>query len=132
MLSPLPRPNHGLQVILGSTPLLIRDGGLPHRTGGSAWTLIFSRPAQRSLTLRPAHSRGCLTALYVEGFRRFVTSTTASTATGWNDSTSRTGLTPVEHLHLSSRRTVRPIFVGVRPVFFAECPSSFATDGSHG
>ena len=30
--------------------------GLPHNRGGSAPALVFSRPAQRSLTLRPACS----------------------------------------------------------------------------
>jgi hypothetical protein len=33
------------------------DMGLPRSYGGSAPTLIFSRPAQRSLTLRPTDSR---------------------------------------------------------------------------
>ncbi len=33
------------------------DFGLPHDYGGSAPTLVFSRPAQRSLTLRPTNSR---------------------------------------------------------------------------
>jgi len=33
------------------------DSGLPHIYGESAPTLVFSRPAQRSLTLRPANSR---------------------------------------------------------------------------
>ena len=32
------------------------DGGLPRISGGSAPALSFSRPAQRSLTLRPACS----------------------------------------------------------------------------
>ena len=35
----------------------IRDGGLPHPLAGSAPTFPFSRPARRSLTLRPACSR---------------------------------------------------------------------------
>src|SRR5712692_9187861 len=34
-----------------------RDGGLPHTFAGSAPTFPVSRPAQRSLTLRPACSR---------------------------------------------------------------------------
>jgi hypothetical protein len=33
------------------------DFGLPHHYGVSAPTLVFSRPAQRSLTLRPTNSR---------------------------------------------------------------------------
>ena len=36
---------------------LLHDVGLPHYSGGSALTLPFSRPARRSLTLRPVDSR---------------------------------------------------------------------------
>src|SRR6266566_2331469 len=37
--------------------------GLPHNRGGSAPALVFSRPAQRSLTLRPARSPSRLRGL---------------------------------------------------------------------
>jgi hypothetical protein len=46
------------------------DGGLPRVPAGSAPTLPFSRPDRRSLTLRPACSRGRLAALSIEGFGR--------------------------------------------------------------
>jgi hypothetical protein len=39
---------------------VLHSGGLPQSYGGSAPTLHFSRPAQRSLTLRPACSRNRL------------------------------------------------------------------------
>ena len=42
---------------LVSLPWLSGDGGLPRVIGGSAPTLKFSRPAQRSRTLRPGGSQ---------------------------------------------------------------------------
>jgi len=68
---------------------------LPRHLGGSASALIFSRPAQRSFTLRPAWSPSPFRTLYTEGFSRFVTSTTAPIATGWSERC-RTGFAPAE------------------------------------
>src|SRR5512135_338373 len=45
---------------MGSTPHSSSDGGLPRFCGGSAPTLRVSRPARRSLALRPACSRSRL------------------------------------------------------------------------
>src|SRR6202044_1070778 len=57
----------------------------PDNVVGSACTSSFSRPAQRSLALRPAHSRGHLyVTCYTEGFSHFVTSMTAPVASGWS------------------------------------------------
>ena len=54
---------------------------------GSACTSSFSRLAQRSLALRPAHSRRHLyVTRYTEGFSHFVTSMTAPVASGWSGS----------------------------------------------
>jgi hypothetical protein len=65
----------------------------PDNVVGSACTSSFSRPAQRSLALRPAHSRGHLyVTSYTEGFSHFVTSMTAPVASGW--SVRRVGLAP--------------------------------------
>ena len=61
------------------------DGGLPRVKDGSAPTLKFSRPARRSLALRPACSRNRLTILSIEGFGAVVTDRAASIATGWSD-----------------------------------------------
>ena len=77
------------------------DNGLPHPLAGSAPTLAFSRPAQRSRKLRPVGSRGCLATLSIEGFGSIVTSTTAPIATGWNDSC-RVGLAPTEEPRLGT------------------------------
>ena len=51
MPSPLPRRNRGGLVVRS-----LHDGGLPQILAGSASTLPFSRPARRSLALRPACS----------------------------------------------------------------------------
>lgn len=61
------------------------DGDLPRITGGSTFALPFSRPAQRSLMLRPACSPSPKRTLYTEGFDRFFTSTAAPIATDWSD-----------------------------------------------
>ena len=60
-------------------------GGLPREKVGSAPATVFSGPAQRSLTLRPARSRSRLATLYTEGSDSFVTSAAASIATGWSE-----------------------------------------------
>ena len=67
----------------------------------SASALVFSRLAQRSLTLRPAGSPGRLATLCIEGSGGFVTSTTAPIATGWSESC-QAGLPPAEDRRLST------------------------------
>jgi hypothetical protein len=62
---------------------------------GSASALLFSRPAQRSLTFGLSARQSPKATLCTEGFSRFVTSTTAPIATGWSDSC-RAGLPPLE------------------------------------
>ena len=69
------------------------NDSLPRNKAGSASVLQFSRPAQRSLTLRPACSPSRLATLYIEGFSHFVTSIAAPIATGWSES-SRVGFAP--------------------------------------
>jgi len=60
-------------------------GGLPREKVGSAPATVFSGPAQRSLTLRPAHSRSRQATLSIESSDRFVASTAVSIATGWSE-----------------------------------------------
>ena len=67
--------------------------------GGSAPTLVISRPARRSRTLRPACSRHRLAALCIEGFDDVVTSIVAPIATGWSESC-RVGIAPTEDRRL--------------------------------
>jgi len=59
--------------------------GLPSNRDGSAPALRFSRPAQRSLTLRPACSPSRLATLCTRGFSSLVASTAALIATGWSE-----------------------------------------------
>jgi len=75
--------------------------GLPRFSGESAPASPFSRPAQRSLALRPARSRSRLATLYIEGSSCFVASTTAPIATGRSDSC-QAGLAPAEDRCLST------------------------------
>ena len=62
-----------------------RDGSLLRGTVGSAPALGFSRPARRSLTLRPDRSPNHLCDPFIKDSGGFVASTAASIATGWND-----------------------------------------------
>src|SRR6202043_4156214 len=65
----------------------------PGSTSGSACTSSFSRLAQRSLALRPAHSHGRrMSCPLSEGFRHFVSSMSAPVASGWSGR--RVGLAP--------------------------------------
>ena len=95
----------------GGTALLIRPviSTFPGMAAGSACASTFSRLAQRSLTLRPAHSR-ChqFVARLSEGFRHFVTSMPAPVASGWSGC--RVGLAPTGKrrlftAHATSSRT---------------------------
>jgi hypothetical protein len=56
--------------------------GLPTNGGGSAPALVFSRPAQRLLTLRPARSPSRLATLCTRGSSSFVAPTAALISTG--------------------------------------------------
>jgi hypothetical protein len=78
--------------------------GLPRNRGGSAPALVFSRPAQRSLTLRPARSPSRLATLCTRGFSNLVASTAALIATGWSEPVPGRVLTPAVD-HRLSRRT---------------------------
>ena len=60
-------------------------GGLPCVTVRSAPAIIFSGPAQRSLTLWPVRSPSRLATLYIESSDSFVASAAASIATGWSE-----------------------------------------------
>src|SRR6202043_3854641 len=77
----------------------------PENVVGSACTSSFSRPAQRSLALGPAHSRGHLyVTSYTEGFSHFVTSMTAPVASGWSGC--RVGLAPTGKRRLLTAHTL--------------------------
>ena len=76
-------PAQGLRILPCSfLPVLSAFPALADR---SACATSFSRIAQRSLTLRPAHSPSHLVTLYTRGFSHFVTSMTAPIASGWSN-----------------------------------------------
>ena len=77
------------------------SGSFPCEVVRSASTLLFSRPAQRLLTLQPAHSGSHLMTLSIGGFSRLVTFPTAPIATGRSDPC-REGLAPSQELCLST------------------------------
>ena len=87
--------------VTGDTALLIPPAlsAFPALADGSACATSFSRIAQRSLTLRPAHSPSHLVTLYTEGFSHFVTSMTAPIASGWSENC-RVGFSPTEKRRL--------------------------------
>ena len=70
--------------------------GLPCVTVRSAPAIIFSGPAQRSLTLRPARSRSRLATLSIESSDSSVASAAASIATGWSEPVPGRELHPLE------------------------------------
>ena len=78
---------HAIAITPAGSMELIRSSvsiasGLPRETVRSAPAITFSGPAQRSLPLRPARSRGRQAALYTESSDSFVASAAASVATG--------------------------------------------------
>ena len=89
--SPLPRRDRWMRALLSFS----NDGGLPRSMGGSAPALPLSRPAQRSLTFRPAYSPGRLATLYTGGFGDVVAYVPAPIATD-RSNICRVGLSPTE------------------------------------
>ena len=81
---------HAVAITPAGSMELIRSSlsivsGLPRETVRSAPAIVFSGPAQRSLTLRPARSRSRQATLSTEGSDSFVASAAASVATGWSE-----------------------------------------------
>ena len=79
--------------------------GLPCETVRSAPAIVFSGPAQRSLTLWPARSPSRLATLYIESSDSFVASAAVSIATGWSEPVPGRELHPLKSSAFS-RRTV--------------------------
>ena len=100
MLSPLPRHSDWVPVSLTSPAV----PAFPAWVDGSACATTFSRIAQRSLALRPAHSPSHLVTLYTRGYSHFVTSMTAPIASGWSENC-RVGLSPTGKRRLSTAHT---------------------------
>ena len=81
------------------------NDSLPRKDGGSASALRFSRPARRSLALRPAYSPSHMMTLYTGGFSRFIASTAAPIATGWSENR-RAGFAPAGKPCLCTAHTI--------------------------
>ena len=81
--------------------------GLPCVTVRSAPAIIFSGPAQRSLTLWPARSPSRHATLYIESSDSFVASAAASIATEWSEPVPGRELHPLKSSAFS-RRTITP------------------------
>jgi hypothetical protein len=83
-------------------------GGLPREKVGSAPATVFSGPAQRSLTLRPAGSRSRLATLSSESSDSFVASAAASIATGWSEPVPGVGIEPRRAHHVIADKVTFP------------------------
>src|SRR5205823_13475849 len=81
---------HAIAITPAGSMKLVRssisiDCGLPCEKVRSAPAIIFSRPAQRLLELRPARSPSRHATLYIESSDSFVASAAVSIATGWSE-----------------------------------------------
>jgi hypothetical protein len=81
--------------------------GLPCEKVRSAPAIVFSGPAQRSLSLWPARSPSRLATLYIESSDSFVASAAVSIVTGWNEPVPGRELHPLKSSAFS-RRTFSP------------------------
>src|SRR5262245_24938816 len=82
------------------------DCGLPRNRGGSAPALTFSRPAQRSLTLRPACSPSRLNDLLHQRLQQSRCLHRCSDCYRVERTSSRAGLTPAVDHHLFTAHAV--------------------------
>src|SRR5260370_2609489 len=90
------------------------NGGLPCVTVRSAPAIVFSGPAQRSLTLWPARSSSRQATLYTESSDSSVASAAASIATGWSEPVPGRDLHPLKPSPFP-RRTVTPPILLISP-----------------
>src|SRR6516162_10437443 len=86
--------------------------GLPRIRGGSAPALFFSRPAQRSLTLRPACSPSRFNDLLHQRLQRSRCLHRCSDCYRVERTSSRAGLTPAVDHHLFTAHTVTSFYKG--------------------
>src|SRR5580692_5182380 len=110
MPSPLP-PAGSMELVRSSVSIA---SGLPRVTVRSAPAIVFSRPAQRSLTLRPARSRSRQATLYTESSDSSVASAAASIATGWSEPVPGRELHPLESSAFHGALLRQPSLAGVK------------------
>jgi hypothetical protein len=108
------------------------DGGLPCVTVRSAPAIVFSRPAQRSLTLWPVRSPSRQATLYIESSDSLVASAAASIATGLSEPVPGRELHPLKSSAFS-RRTVTTTDLYARANYrpFIDLPSHRAYHGTN-
>jgi len=82
-------------------PFIPSDGGLPHSRARSATTLDFSRPARRSLTLRPVGSPSRHATRLSRRLRRFRYLHRRSDSYRLERPSCRVGIAPTEDQHLT-------------------------------
>ena len=96
MLSPIPRRRRPALFRCAPHWAVPVAGSLPRDPGGSASALTFSRPARRSLALRPARSLSRPRRPFFTEVLQSISlpRRTAPIATGWNETSCRAGLPP--------------------------------------
>jgi hypothetical protein len=102
---------HAIAITPAGSMKLVRStisitSGLPRVTVRSAPAIVFSGPAQRSLTLRPARSRSRQATLSIESSDSFVASAAVSIATGWSEPVPGRELHPLESSAFHGARRV--------------------------
>ena len=86
-------------------PFIPSDGGLPLLCAGSATTLVVSRPARRSLALRPVGSLSRHATHLSRRLRRFCYLHRRSDSYRLERPSCRVGIAPTEDQHLSTAHT---------------------------
>ena len=99
---------------------VLRGGSLPRSSVGSAPASLISRPARRSLALRPIHSLNRLTALFFGMLLRRSFRFVAPTATGWSDPVAGWVIPPLKMTAFSRRTELQS--PGTGPFFGEKTP----------
>ena len=100
---------------------VLRGGSLPRSSVGSAPASLISRPARRSLALRPIHSLNRLTALLLGMLLRRSFRFVAPLATGWSDPVAGWVPIPTENDSLSTPHTTAKSRVPGGQTFLSGC-----------
>ena len=116
MPSPIPRRNHRLRFPFSSPVTtafpVSKSGRLPHHP----FRGLLSVHSHYGLHVRQVPFR----TIYTRGFSRFVTSTSAPVATGWNESC-RTGFAPAEKQRLTTAHLDFELVVGSEGQCWIDC-----------
>jgi hypothetical protein len=127
---------HAIAITPAGSMELVRSSvsiasGLPRVTVRSAPAIVFSGPAQRSLTLWPARSRSRLATLYTESSDSFVASAAASIATGWSEPVPGRELHPLKSSAFHGALFRQPLRIGLEIRLINSGPISIPGIPSH-